>query len=572
MNATSIHRAAGRRVLAAAAAALLGGATMAPAATPEEKCQSGKNNTAGLYASCLAKAEKVHVLTGDAMKYGAAVTKCETKYGLLWGKLEQKAVDAGTTCPSTGDQTDIQDFVDACNTSVAEALAGGTLPLNVLDCNEDLDTCTTDLLATNADLSATNADLTVCDANLGACLAAPRLPATGQITCSNGAGTVVPCAGTGQDGDVLAGVGRSFTDNGNGTITDDATGLMWEKLSNDGSIHDKDNQYTWSAAMSTKIATLNADNFGGHNDWRMPNYYELQTLINAEAPPTFPVFDTACPASCTVTDCNCTVGDNYWTSTTSEGTTRSQAYTVRFTTGLGVIMGKGSTTFMRAVRGGGSDPGSCTAGQLAQAQADLDDCNSDLLACATNCDVAIGLPQATGQTTSYGPGSDGDLQKGLGRSFTDNGDGTITDNVTGLMWEKKSDDGGVHDKDNTYTWGMTSPPYTMNGTMVTTFLAALNSGGGFAGYTDWRIPNLNELETIRNLETAGPAAYAEFNNGCTGGCTVTTCSCTRSTYHWSSSTYRNAQGGAWDVYFHDGYTYAGNKTDVFAVRAVRAGS
>ena len=62
-------------------------------------------------------------------------------------------------------------------------------------------------------------------------------------------------------------------------------------------------------------------------------------------------------------------------------------------------------------------------------------------------------PLKTGQTTAYGTGSDGDLQKGASRSFTDNGDGTITDNTTGLMWEKKSDDGSIHDKDNTYTWG-----------------------------------------------------------------------------------------------------------------------
>ncbi|MCZ2110602.1 MAG: DUF1566 domain-containing protein, partial [Dehalococcoidia bacterium] len=109
-------------------------------------------------------------------------------------------------------------------------------------------------------------------------------------------------------------------------------------------------------------------------------------------------------------------------------------------------------------------------------------------------------PLKTGQTTSYGPGSDGDLQKGTARYFTDNGDGTITDNMTGLMWEKKSDDGSIHDKDNKYTWGMTSSPYTMNGTMVTEFLAALNTGSGFAGHTDWRIPNRFELESLLDLE------------------------------------------------------------------------
>ena len=55
---------------------------------------------------------------------------------------------------------------------------------------------------------------------------------------------------------------------------------------------------------------------------------------------------------------------------------------------------------------------------------------------------------ATGETTPHGPGSDGDVQAGLALSYTDNGDGTITDNNTGLMWEKKDDSGGIHDMDN----------------------------------------------------------------------------------------------------------------------------
>jgi len=61
---------------------------------------------------------------------------------------------------------------------------------------------------------------------------------------------------------------------------------------------------------------------------------------------------------------------------------------------------------------------------------------------------------ASGQTTSYGPGSDGDVQAGATLSYTDNGDGTITDNNTRLMWEKNDDSGGIHDQDNGYTWGM----------------------------------------------------------------------------------------------------------------------
>lgn len=183
----------------------------------------------------------------------------------------------------------------------------------------------------------------------------------------------------------------------------------------------------------------------------------------------------------------------------------------------------------------------------------------------------VGVPQ-TWQTTSYGTGSDGDLKRGVARSFTDNGDGTITDNVTGLMWEKKSDNGDIHDKDNTYTWGMDTSPYTMNGTMVTTFLASLNSGAGFAGYTDWRVPNLNELETLKNLEAYGPATFDAFNTGCTAGASVTSGSCTRSDFYWSSTTRQDRPDLAWVVDFYDGYVHYYYKTYSYAVRAVRAGS
>src|SRR5204863_391623 len=94
-------------------------------------------------------------------------------------------------------------------------------------------------------------------------------PATGQTTCSNASGTVIPCAGTGQDGDIQAGAPLSYTDNGDGTITDNDTGLVWEKLSLDGSVHDRNNTYTWTQAFSGHVATLNSTSFAGHTDWRV---------------------------------------------------------------------------------------------------------------------------------------------------------------------------------------------------------------------------------------------------------------------------------------------------------------
>jgi len=78
------------------------------------------------------------------------------------------------------------------------------------------------------------------------------------------------------------------------------------------------------------------------------------------------------------------------------------------------------------------DLATCTA-YLATASADLATCEGDLAACEA-------LPPARllkrGQTTAYGAGSDGALQKGIAQGYVDNGDGTIADISTGLMWEK----------------------------------------------------------------------------------------------------------------------------------------
>ncbi len=181
----------------------------------------------------------------------------------------------------------------------------------------------------------------------------------------------------------------------------------------------------------------------------------------------------------------------------------------------------------------------------------------------------------TGQTTSYGAGTDGDLQKGAARSFTDNGDGTVTDNATGLMWEKKDASSGIHHLDNTYTWSTGSG--NMDGTIVSVFLAALNSGGGFAGHSDWRVPNIVELQSLINYDStdAGPPTDSVFKKDCVAGCTLTMCSCTRSFYYWSSSVTR-APGSAWYLDFGGGPTGGtsshGAEVASIAVRAVRGGA
>jgi hypothetical protein len=74
-----------------------------------------------------------------------------------------------------------------------------------------------------------------------------------------------------------------FTDNGDGTVTDHCTGLVWQKSTmdadRDGVITAQDRRF-WGAALTI------AENLelGGHSDWRLPNLRELQSLIHYGRP------------------------------------------------------------------------------------------------------------------------------------------------------------------------------------------------------------------------------------------------------------------------------------------------
>jgi hypothetical protein len=82
--------------------------------------------------------------------------------------------------------------------------------------------------------------------------------------------------------------------------------------------------------------------------------------------------------------------------------------------------------------------------------------------------------------------------------WLDNGNGTVTDNLTGLVWQKTDDLGGLTDKDNTYGWtdGGDADLTDEDGTVFTDFLANLNTGVGFSGANGWRLPTVAELQTI----------------------------------------------------------------------------
>lgn len=178
---------------------------------------------------------------------------------------------------------------------------------------------------------------------------------TRQVKCY-AAGPEIPCAGTGQDGEVQRGSEPSYVDNSDGTITDTRTGLMWEKLSADGSIHDVRTQYTWAEAFATKVAALNSGSFAGYSDWRLPNVNELHSMVNygAISATVDGVFNTGCPLNCTVTTCSCVEWASYWSSTTVEGNPQ-YAKIVNFHEGDVNSSGKALTIVhrVRAVRDAG---------------------------------------------------------------------------------------------------------------------------------------------------------------------------------------------------------------------------
>jgi hypothetical protein len=212
-----------------------------------------------------------------------------------------------------------------------------------------------------------------------------------------------------------------------------------------------------------------------------------------------------------------------------------------------------------------------------QLQTGLAACSSDLAACE---EAAVAFP-ASGQTAAYPAdkndgitGSvavpdDGTVQAGATLSYIDNGDGTITDNNTGLLWEKKSDDGGLHDKDNAYLWSGNGSQET-----VWDWLDDINTQGGtgFAGYNDWRLPNAKELQSIVNYQNPSPRVSVAFHSNCVPGATVFTGSCTFPLNYWSSTTRASSTDMAFYVSFNHGDVLPELKFQVFHVRAVRGGT
>ncbi len=119
-----------------------------------------------------------------------------------------------------------------------------------------------------------------------------QLPQTGQTKCYDTAGKEIACATTGQDGEFQMGAAwpnPRFTDKGDQTVLDNLTGLIWTKDGNVMKTRDPsfdsddtagDGMVTWQHALDY-IKKLNQENYQGHDDWRLPNVIELESLFHA---------------------------------------------------------------------------------------------------------------------------------------------------------------------------------------------------------------------------------------------------------------------------------------------------
>jgi len=320
-----------------------------------------------------------------------------------------------------------------------------------------------------------------------------ELPKTGQTTTHE----------TGDDGDLEIGVAwpdpRFTVGTGveTGCITDNLTGLMWDQ-SGDTSIGQK----TWSDAL----IDCSGLSLGGHSDWRLPNLKELRSLVNYQQSDQADWLNGQGFTG--------VLTSLYWSSTTYAPIT-SYAWFVAMGFGDVDYGNKPSDYYVLAVRSG-------------------------------QAGGTVSLPK-TGQATSYtiSDGEDGDLRMGVAwpsPRFEDNGDGTICDKLTGLMWDE-SGDTSIGQK----TWSD----------------ALIDCNGlSLGGYDDWRLPNVNELESLVNAGKTDSAAWLN-GQGFTG---VQAAGC-----YWSSTTSAPPSTNAWYVSLSNGYVIPVPKTGDCYVLAVRSG-
>ncbi len=344
------------------------------------------------------------------------------------------------------------------------------------------------------------------------------LPRTGQIQSYT----------QGDDGSLQHGVawpGTRFSDNNDGSITDNLTGLIW--LKNAGCFT--------PAIYSTALTEVNqlANGQCGLTDnsiagqWHMPNLNELESLIDvSQSNPALPGGNPFNNLSNTI----------YWTSTSYFGGEAGSpdAWTIRMSDGryINDSVNNVKTSSLNGIWAVRSKNGTAT----------------------------IQLP-ATGQYVSYQTGDDGNIQAGVPFTFprfADNGNGTVTDTVTGLVWLKLAN--------------------CIQGSWSSALTVVSQLANGQCGLTDgsaagsWRMPNRNEMLSLQDRMENNHADFFDqtyLNMDGTVFQSAIFNNMIPLQYYWTSTTDAANNSEAWTVYSCDFGVYDTPKSNTGYSMAVR---
>lgn len=311
--------------------------------------------------------------------------------------------------------------------------------------------------------------LTGCNSDNGPVLTSIQLPQTGQLTSYK----------TGDDGYYQKGVpwpSPRFTDNTDGTVTDRLTGLVW--LKDATCIGKKGWTDALTASNSLAAGACGLSDGSNAGTWRLPNINELNSLVNAGLwNPAIGSMPKA--GGSPYNPFNLTANAYYWSSTTSASLT-TQAWAVHFLFGQLNPVFKKNTFYAWPVRDGS------VAGAVKLAW--------------------------TGQNIRYAAGDDGALQKGAvwpNPRFTDNANGTVTDNLTRLLWLK---DANCLDTVNDIERRQKSKYAVLDYNKALKWVNGLASGA--CGLSDssrsgaWRLPNRLEMQSLQDYSRFNPALPA----------------------------------------------------------------
>ena len=333
----------------------------------------------------------------------------------------------------------------------------------------------------------------------------------------------------GDDGSTKKGVAWSaatrFTNNLDGTVMDNLTGLVW--LQDAGCLGTAQWADGLAAVKQLASGDCRLSDGSAAGDWRMPNLAQLESLIDASA--SGPALSAGHPFL------NVT-GGIYWSSTSYYGGVggSSSAWTIRSSDGryMNDTVANVKASAMNgvwAVKGLGTD--------------------------------GIVQLQATGFHLPYADRDDGSVQAGVPLifpRFVDHNDGTVTDTMTGLVWLKQAD--------------------CIQGTWsdVLSTIGSLSSGQ--CGLTDgsaagqWRMPNRNELLSLADRAQTNMAQYFDYTyrnkDGSVFQAPIFT-NYVETQYYWTSTTDAADQSAAWTVYSCDFGVYDVAKSNVGYALAVR---